>query len=556
MMCLFFFPDTSKAQTDMLAKPSEIQYKWHEQERIMFVALDPCSWQGREYDNHSTPLARINSALLNTDQWCEVAKSWGAREILYVAKHTGGFCWWHTQTSEYGIKNTPYKNGQGDVLKDLSASCKKYGLNLGIYVYPGDDTWGAGIGSGGKTKDPSKQEAYNQVFRQQLTEVLSLYGKVIEVWFDGSCVIKVDDILNKYASKSVIFQGPKASLRWPGTESGKLYYPAWNSLKSSALKTGISTQYDDDPDGDAWAPLEADVTLYNHNWFWSPLNEKKRREVEELMDIYYKSVGHGGVLLLNSTPDTTGLIPVGDVKLYVDFGKEISRRFDRPLATVRNKEGNDFEISFKEPTEVNHVLLMEDYRQGHRIREYVVEGWVDNQWKLLSKGSAVGRMKIDAFPTIKVLKVRLQVTKNVETPLIRSFSVYGVENYNYKDDAYASNEWKLCGSWDTKNFTNGTGEQTIDLSPFITRPGQYEVTFTAAIANGGVKVTEAEIYFDGDMLTQQDFIQQKSNTFYINRTAQVAQGSSSIMKVKMSSKNATFQNRGEIRIRERRMSQE
>ena len=553
MMCLFFFPDTSKAQTDMLAKPSEIQYKWHEQERIMFVALDPCSWQGREYDNHSTPLARINSALLNTDQWCEVAKSWGAREILYVAKHTGGFCWWHTQTSEYGIKNTPYKNGQGDVLKDLSASCKKYGLNLGIYVYPGDDTWGAGIGSGGKTKDPSKQEAYNQVFRQQLTEVLSLYGKVIEVWFDGSCVIKVDDILNKYASKSVIFQGPKASLRWPGTESGKLYYPAWNSLKSSALKTGISTQYDDDPDGDAWAPLEADVTLYNHNWFWSPLNEKKRREVEELMDIYYKSVGHGGVLLLNSTPDTTGLIPVGDVKLYVDFGKEISRRFDRPLATVRNKEGNDFEISFKEPTEVNHVLLMEDYRQGHRIREYVVEGWVDNQWKLLSKGSAVGRMKIDAFPTIKVLKVRLQVTKNVETPLIRSFSVYGVENYNYKDDAYASNEWKLCGSWDTKNFTNGTGEQTIDLSPFITRPGQYEVTFTAAIANGGVKVTEAEIYFDGDMLTQQDFIQQKSNTFYINRTAQVAQGSSSIMKVKMSSKNATFQNRGEIRIRERSM---
>jgi len=552
-MCLFFFPGTSKAQYDKLAKPSEIQFKWHEQERIMFVALDPCTWQGREYDNHSTPLARINPALLNTDQWCEVAKSWGAREILYVAKHTGGFCWWHTQTSEYGIKNTPYKNGQGDVLKDLSASCKKYGLNLGIYVYPGDDTWGAGIGSGGKTKDPSKQEAYNQVFRQQLTEVLSLYGKVIEVWFDGSCVIKVDDILEKYAAKSIIFQGPKASLRWPGTESGKLYYPAWNSLKSSALKTGISTQYDDDPDGDAWAPLEADVTLYNHNWFWSPLNEKKRREVEELMDIYYKSVGHGGVLLLNSTPDTTGLIPVGDVKQYISFGKEIARRFDKPLATVRNKEGNDFEISFKEATALNHIVLMEDYRKGHRIREYVVEGLVDNQWKLLSKGSAVGRMKIDAFPTIKVLKVRLQVTKNVETPLIRSFSLYGVENYNYKDDAFASNEWKLCGSWDTKNFTNGTGEQTIDLSPFITRPGQYEVTFTAAIANGGVKVTEAEIYFDGDMLTQQDFIQQKekANTFYINRTAQVAQGSSSIMKVKMSSKNATFQNRGEIKIRER-----
>ncbi len=564
LMQVIFFALTSllsspiclTAQSVNLAKPTSIQFKWHEQERIMFVCLDPCTWQGREYDNHSTPLTRINPLKLNTDQWCEVAKLWGAREILYVAKHTGGFCWWHTKTTDYGIRNTPYKNGKGDVLKELSASCKKFGLNLGIYVYPGDDTWGAGMGSGGKTKDPSKQEAYNKVFRQQLMEVLSRYGKIIEVWFDGSCVIKVDDILEKYATKSVIFQGPKASLRWPGTESGKLYYPAWNSVKSSALKTGVSTQYDDDPNGDAWAPLEADVTLYNHYWFWSPANERKRRSVDDLMDIYYQSVGHGGVLLLNSTPDTTGLIPAGDVKLYVDFGKEISRRFDQPLSTIGNKEGTDFEISFKEPTSVNHVVLMEDYREGHRIREYKVEGWTGAEWKLLCKGSAVGRMKIDPFPNIKVLKVRLRVTKNIETPLMRSFSVYRVENFEYKEDAAASNEWKLCGTWDTKDFANGTGEQTIDLSPFIERPGQYEVTFTASVANNRMKVVKAEIYFDGDPLTQQDFIRQKekSNTFYLNRTAQVAQGSSSILKVKMSFNNEVLQNKGEIKIRERKIN--
>ena len=152
----------------------------------MFVCLDPCTWQGREYDNHSMPLSRINPSKLNTDQWCEVAKSWGAKEILYVAKHTGGFCWWQTKTSDYSIRNTPYKNGKGDVLKELSESCKKYGLNLGIYVYPGDETWGAGIGSGGKTSDPARQEGYNKVFRQQLTEVLSCYGHITEVWFDGS----------------------------------------------------------------------------------------------------------------------------------------------------------------------------------------------------------------------------------------------------------------------------------------------------------------------------------------------------------------------------------
>jgi alpha-L-fucosidase len=547
-----FFSCRNKSELP-LARPTDIQYKWHEQERIMFACLDPCTWQGREYDNHSIPLTRINPSELNTDQWCEAALSWGAKEILFVAKHTGGFCWWQTETSDYSIRNTPYKNGKGDLLKELSVSCKKYGLNLGIYVYPGDETWGAGIGSGGKTSDSSKQEAYNKVFRQQLTEVLSKYGNITEVWFDGSCVIYIDDILEKYASESAIFQGPKASIRWPGTESGKLYYPAWNSLKKSALNTGIATQYDDDPDGDAWAPLEADVTLYNHNWFWSAANEKKRRSVDELMDIYYKSIGYGGVLLLNSTPDTTGLIPEGDIELYSEFGNEIKRRFENHLASIKNKKGTSFEITPEKPSEINHVIIMEDFREGHRIREYIIEGLTGNEWKVLGKGTAVGRMKIDYFPTITVSKVRVKIIKTVNEPLIRSISIYNVDDYHYKPDTYESIEWELCGSWDTRNFINGTGVQTIDLSSFIRKPGQYEVAFTGSVVITGMKVSKAQIFFDNDMLTQQDFIRQgvSANTFYINRTAQVAGGSNSMLKVEMVSDNKVFQNKGEIKIRER-----
>lgn len=116
----------------VLAKPTAEQYVWHEQERIQFVCLDPCTWQGREYDNHSTPLSDINPAQLDTDQWCRAAKLWGAKEILFVAKHTGGFCWWRTETTKYGIKDTAWKGGKGDVLAALSASCGKHGLNLGI----------------------------------------------------------------------------------------------------------------------------------------------------------------------------------------------------------------------------------------------------------------------------------------------------------------------------------------------------------------------------------------------------------------------------------------
>jgi alpha-L-fucosidase len=341
----------------------------------MFVCLDPCTWQGREYDNHSISLDRIKLEKLDTDQWCEAARLWGAKEILFVAKHTGGFCWWQTETSDYGIRNTPYKDGKGDVLKELSGSCKKYGLNLGIYVYPGDETWGAGIGSGGRTKDPSKQEQYNEVFRQQLRETLNNYGEVLEIWFDGSCVIDVTDIIAEHAQTSVVFQGPHATIRWAGTESGKLFYPVWNTVDREDLGTGVSTQIHDDPEGNVWAPVETNTTLYDHFWFWSPEKAKKSKTLDQLMNCYYRSVGYGSVFLLNSTPDTTGLIPAKDMELYKAFGEEIDRRFETPIQEVVNREGELLTVTLPEVRRVNHVVTMEDYREGQHIREYSIEGY-------------------------------------------------------------------------------------------------------------------------------------------------------------------------------------
>ena len=554
LMCLILSVNNLLSQQVKLAKPDKVQYTWHEQERIMFIHFGMASWQGVEYDKGTFDLKRINPDQLNTDEWCRVAKSWGAKQIIFVAKHVGGFCWWPTKTTEYCIRNIPWKNGKGDLMADISASCKKFGLNLAVYCYPGDIQWGAGLGSGGKTSDPSKQEAYNKVYRQQLTELLTKYGSMTEVWFDGSCVINVNDILEKFASHAVILQGPKASIRWPGTESGCVHYPAWNTLKSSDLKTGISTQYHDDADGDAWAPLEADAPIYNHSWFWSPKNEAKRRPLDQLMDIYYQSVGYGSVLLLNASPDTTGAIPQGDADRFAEFGKEISRRFDKALATVTNKSGKIVELSFDHPQKINHAVIMEDYREGHRIREYVVEGYVDNQWKLLASGSSVGRKKIDPFMTVSVTKVRVRVTKNIELPLIRSFQVFNVENFQFKQSDYVTYNWKQCGSWDTKPFINGKEEMTIDLSAFVTKPGQYEVTFACDVCVVSMKVTKAEIIFDHDT-TLQEYLTRKegTNTFYINRTSQVATSSSTVLKVQMSSDNVVFQSRGTIRIRERSM---
>ena len=546
LIVVFLFLAVQSALTQenkKLAVPSPQQYRWHEQERIMFVCLDPCTWQGREYDNHSTPLNEINPKKLDTDQWCETAKLWGAKEILFVAKHTGGFCWWHTETTDYGIKNTPYKNGKGDVLKELSESCKKYGLNLGIYVYPGDETWGAGIGSGGRTKDPAKQEAYNEVFRTQLKETLMNYGDIIEVWFDGSCVIDVSDILEKYAKNAVIFQGPHATLRWPGTESGKLFYPYWNTLKSEDLKTGVATQVNDDPNGDAWAPIETNTTLYDHYWFWSPEKEKKRKSLDELMECYYKSVGYGSVFLLNSTPDTSGLIPEDDRKFYKVFADEIDRRFKTPIASAVEKKGKIVTLDLSGKNKINHVVTMEDYRLGQRIREYRIEGLVDGNWKTLCSGQSVGRKKIDYFDEAEVSKIRINVLKSVNEPVIRKLSAFYVEDFVAPPDHAISpwSDWKNIAFFDTRE----NRDIEIDLSGKIKMPGQFTVKVESENRDMKFKISNIELIYDGRAALK-DFVTVKGNEININRTSQVTAESKISLRFRLKSKTEC---RGKIQFK-------
>lgn len=525
-----------------IPKPTKVQYEWHEQERLMFVCLDPCSWQGREYDDRSTPLSEINPTKLDTDQWCRAAQSWGAKQILFVAKHTGGFCWWQTETSSYGIKETPWKDGKGDVLAELAASCKKLGLNLGIYVYPGDDTWGAPMGSGGRTKDPSKQEAYNQVYRRQLMEVLTRYEEMREVWFDGSCVIDVQDILERYAKNAVIFQGPQATIRWAGTESGFLPYPAWNSLKRADLATGVATVHQSDSEGDAWAPLEVDTTLYDHFWFWSPEKENHRKSLDHLMDIYYQSVGHGAVLLLNSSPNTDGLIPDKDMELYDAFGEEIQRRFQTPVAEIKGR-GTKYEINFETLRSIDHSVLMEDYREGERIRAYSVEGLTEEGWKELASGTAVGRMKIDRFPAQTVTELRLTIARAVTEPIIRRWAVYSVDDYdksvtNSTGGSQVS-DWAECNNLKISQISDGFSVIEIDLSRKIPHPGQYEIQLKRDRTDELLKVERAELFYEGEPATPGLLTSDTGlTTWFVNRTAQITNESSTVLKLIVREKNS------------------
>ena len=474
----FFFTTQYVGFSQNIPNPSEAQLRWHAYERIMFVHLSPATWQGREYDNGSTPLSDIQLSSLDTDQWCEVAKSWGAKMVVFVAKHAGGFCWWQTQTTDYGVRNVSWKNGEGDVLKDLAASTKKFGLDLGIYVYPGDEQWGAGIGSGGITKDPLKQEEYNLVFRKQLTEVLTKYGKMSEVWFDGNCHIPVEDILKEHAADAVIFQGKMASLRWVGNEDGIAPYPNWYTLENSDLKTGTSTALHSDIQGDAYAPVEVDVPLLKnggHKWFWAPDTDHLLMNTSQLMDIYYKSVGRGAVLLLNSSPDTSGLIPKSHVEVYQKFGDELTRRFSEPLVTGSGN-GDTLELSFSDLTDVNHLVLQENLREGQKIRKYAIEGWRDEEWFEIHVGSSIGSKKIDYFPTENLQKLRIRILESSGSPTQLTASAFQIEST--VSENHSLKEQTIIGTWDTHTFESEWKEVSFDLTKHLNKIGEYEFFFS------------------------------------------------------------------------------
>lgn len=486
------------------ARPTPQQLLWHDCELGMFIHFAPNTWLDREYDDLSLPLEKFNPDRLDTDQWVAAAEEMGAKYIVFVAKHAGGFCLWPTETTDYSIRNTPWRGGKGDILADLAESCRKRGLRLGVYLSPADRKHGAGVGgkiggtppeayyppeAGSKPKPGEvvqlTQQQYNDLYRRQLVEVFTTVNRILgpvhgdaavfEVWFDGSIVVPVGDLLEKHAPKAMIFQGPHATIRWVGNEDGTAPYPAWNAVSEKDARSGEATARHGTPDGDVWLPNECDARFRN-TWFWNTKNAETLKSVAHLVDLYERSVGHGAVLLLNHTPDPTGRIPDADVKRGAEFAAEIHRRYGTPLAESAG-EGDVLELvipasriarppsASSSPTEpgvarppsagssgngsqppppapsqappassqappapsaevIDRVILMEDLSGGERVREYVLEGRLAGAWRELCRGTAIGHKKIDRFAPAAVEAVRLRITKFAARPLIRRFAVF------------------------------------------------------------------------------------------------------------------------------------
>jgi alpha-L-fucosidase len=303
----FAQPAGSGIQMRAVARPSADQLAWQDLEVGMFVHFAPNTWQNAESDNLSTPLSEIDPKDLDTDQWARTAVNLGAKYIVFVAKHQGGFCMWQTDTTDYSIKNTPWKHGKGDVVADVSASCRKFGLKLGIYCCPRDDHFGAK--TGGICATPELQAKYDKMYREQLTEVWSRYGPLVEIWFDGSTITPVADLLTKYQPHAMVFQGPEATIRWVGNENGFAPYPCWNGISKADAATGTATALDSNPNGAVWMPNECDVSIRRPDWFWHTDNANKVMTEQQLLSVYYRSVGRGAQLLLNIPANREGLLP-------------------------------------------------------------------------------------------------------------------------------------------------------------------------------------------------------------------------------------------------------
>ena len=414
-------PHWGRVGSAPLALPTSDQLRWADLEMGMFVHFAPNTWQDREYDDRTTPLAVMDPDI-DTDEWAGVARDLGARYVVLVAKHVGGFCLWQTQTTDYGIINTPWKAGHGDVMADLAASCRRAGLGLGVYCSPRDDTFGAG--NGGKCGSAAKQALYNVYYRTQLTELLTRYGDLVEIWFDGSCVVPVGDLLAAYAPHAAIFQGPSATIRWVGNEDGFAPYPCWNALPHAAAATGEATAKDGTPDGDAWLPNEVDVSIRRPHWFWSTTDETDLLSLDALLEIYYRSVGRGAQLLLNIPPDRTGHIPLADAARAGALGDQVRRRFGRPVAECAGS-GEEVTLHLPASASVDHVVLEEDLAGGERVRAYRLEGLAGGRWLPLGEGTAIGHKRIQPVGPARLEAVRLRVTASAAAPRVRRVAAFG-----------------------------------------------------------------------------------------------------------------------------------
>ncbi|TDN95909.1 alpha-L-fucosidase [Sunxiuqinia elliptica] len=437
--------------------PNKCQQAWQEAELGAVFHYDLHVFDGKKYGqggNRIDPVTDyqvFNPKNLDTDQWIKAIKDAGFTFAILTATHETGFALYQSDVNPYCMKALKFQDGKGDLVRDFVNSCRKYGIKPGIYL---GIRWNSFIGvhdfkvNGEGAFRENRQKWYNQMIEGMVKEICTNYGELFEIWFDGGAdhpangAPDVLPIVQQYQPNCLFYHNKQlAEARWGGSESGTVAYPCWStfpyystgageSAHQAIAKNNFQLLKEGDPNGAYWMPAMSDAPLrgYNgrHEWFWEPGDEAHIFPVENLMEMYYKSVGRNSTLIMGLTPGPDGVLPEPDVKRLKEWGAEIKRRFETPVAQTKG-EGKKLVLKLSKAQPVNHVIIQEDIALGERVRRYKVEGLVKGKWTKLCDGQSIGHKRIQQFDPVECSKIRLTVEQFDELPSIKNFAVYEVD---------------------------------------------------------------------------------------------------------------------------------
>lgn len=450
--------------------PSPAQMKWHKMEMNAFIHFSINTFTDKEWGFGNESPQLFNPSALNTDQWARTLKETGFKTMIFTTKHHDGFCLWPSKYSNHTIKNSPYKNGRGNLVKEVSASSKKYGLHFGVYLSPWD-----------RNRADYGTSSYINYYRNQLRELFSQYGPIVEMWFDGANggdgfygganeKRKIDgatyydwpttiELVKKMQPSVLFFSDAGPDIRWVGNERGYVDETNWNTITTDTLfagKAGIESLLGKgSPDGSQWVPAEVDVSI-RPGWFWHESENHRVKTPEQLFDIYLSSVGRGSTLLLNIPPDKRGLLHENDVAALRGFKKILDREFAvnkaagakvtsshirgghlsfAPKHVTDGKEETYWTtddhitqasctVELEQPTSIKYVVLQEYISLGQRVKSFAVEVWKDGAWEKVATATTIGYKRILKINPVQTSKIRITIHDSKACPVISNLEVY------------------------------------------------------------------------------------------------------------------------------------
>lgn len=453
LLTVSLLSSASVKDTACIPVPAERQLKWHEAELGVVFHYDLHVFDGQAYgqgSNRITPVEDYNIFApehLDTDQWIRAAKAAGARFAILTATHETGFGLWQSDVNPYCLKAVRWRDGKGDIVADFVASCRKYGLQPGLYV---GIRWNSLLGihnfaaEGDGDFARNRQEWYRRYCERMVEELCSRYGDLFMIWFDGGADDPrgmgpdVEPIVDSLQPDCLFYHNvDRADLRWGGSETGTVGYPCWSTFPypySHNRNNESASEHNrllahGDPDGQYWVPAMADTPLRGavgrHEWFWEPGDEDAVYSLDALMSMYEKSVGRNATLIVGLTPDPDGLLPEGDVRRLEEWGAEIEHRYGSPVAGTSGY-GDTLLVEGSAPEPIGRCVISEDIRAGERIRKFRIEARMqDGMWKTVYSGTSVGHKHIAVFDNpVEATAFRLVVDGRRATPRIAEFSIF------------------------------------------------------------------------------------------------------------------------------------